>query len=73
MAFLISIAILPLILVSGNGTSFIDMLTSVPEKPEIAGIYRTTVFSVLFFVLSFIFYYIYPEQKAVSQEESGQK
>ncbi len=61
MAFLVSIAILPVILVSGNGITFADILTKVPEKPEITGIYRTTLFAVLFFSLSFIFYYIYPE------------
>ena len=71
MAFLISIAILPMILVSGNGTSFTEMLTSVPEKPELAGIYRTTVYSVLFFLLSFIFYYIYPEQRALSERDEA--
>ena len=76
MAFLISIAILPIILVSGNGTSFADMLTSVPEKPEIAGIYRTTVYSVIFFSLSFIFYYIYPEQRSLpggTEDYDGEK
>lgn len=73
MAFLVSIAILPLILVSGNGTSLADMLTSVPEKPEIAGIYRTTVFSVIFFSLSFIFYYVYPEDKYLNGGKKDDK
>jgi len=62
MAFLISIALLPVILVSGSGLSFVDMLTSVPEGPDPVGIYRTALVSALFFVLSFVFYYLYPEE-----------
>lgn len=62
LAFLISIALLPLILVSGSGLSFVDMLTSIPEGPDPVGIYRTALLSSVFFVLSFVFYYLFPEE-----------
>ena len=67
MAFLVSIAILPLILVSGSGHSFIEILTSVPEKPEKIGIYNTALFAFLFFIGAAIFYYKYPE-KTISKK-----
>jgi GPH family glycoside/pentoside/hexuronide:cation symporter len=62
MAFLISIALLPILLVSGSGLSFVDMLTTIPEGPDKIGIYRTAAVSSLFFILSFIFYYLFPEE-----------
>lgn len=62
LAFLISIALLPLLLVSGSGLSFIDMLTSVPKGPDPVGIYRTAAASSLFFILSFMFYLFFPEE-----------
>jgi len=68
MAFMISIAALPVILVSGGGLSFAAMLTSVPDKPEISGIYRTALFAAGFFMLSFVFYYIYPEKELMSNK-----
>lgn len=64
MAFLVSIALLPLLLVSGSGLSFVDMLTTIPEGPDKIGIYRTAAASSLFFAVSFIFYYYYPEEIA---------
>ncbi len=62
MAFLVSIAILPMILVSGSGHSFIEILTTVPDKPEKSGIYNTAFFAFLFFIIASIFYYKYPEK-----------
>jgi len=62
LAFLISIALLPILLVSGSGLSFVDMLTTIPKGPEISGIYRTAAASSMFFVLSFFFYLFFPEE-----------
>lgn len=62
LAFLVSIALLPVLLVSGRGLSFVDMLTTIPEGPGAVGIYRTAAASSLFFILSFIFYLFFPEE-----------
>ena len=62
MAFLVSIALLPILLVSGSGLSFVDMVTTIPKGPDKIGIYRTAAASSLFFILSFIFYYFFPEE-----------
>jgi GPH family glycoside/pentoside/hexuronide:cation symporter len=61
LAFLISIAALPIILVSGSG-SIIDALVSKPQGVEKAGVYATTIFSSISFGISFIFYLLYPEK-----------
>ncbi len=60
LSFLISIATLPLMLVSGNG-SIIDSLITKPQGVEINGIYLTTIFSAISFTISFIFYFFYKE------------
>lgn len=60
MAFLISILILPILLVSGSG----DILTAITGKPlgvEKSGIYMTSLVSCVSFAISFIFYYRYKE------------
>jgi GPH family glycoside/pentoside/hexuronide:cation symporter len=62
LAFMVSIAVLPVILVSGGGISLVDVFLKIPEKPEIKGIYNTTVFASAFFILSFIFYFKYREK-----------
>ena len=62
MAFLISIALLPILLVSGSGLSLVDMLTTIPKGPDVIGIYRTAAASSIFFVLSFFFYFFFPEE-----------
>jgi GPH family glycoside/pentoside/hexuronide:cation symporter len=62
LAFLVSIAILPIVLVSGGEQSFVEMLTTVPESPERAGIYNTALFAFAFFMISAFFYYMYPEK-----------
>ena len=62
LAFLISIATLPLILVSGSG-SLIDALISKPQGVEKTGVYGTTIFSAISFIISFFFYYLYPEHE----------
>ena len=73
MAFLISIAILPLILVSGTGHSFIEVFTTIPEKPEKIGIYNTALYAFIFFLAAAFFYYIYPEKNTPKKiKEIGQ-
>ena len=58
MAFLISIAILPIILVAGGGDIMKAMISS-PEGVEKSGIYTTALFSAGSFMISFVFYYLY--------------
>jgi GPH family glycoside/pentoside/hexuronide:cation symporter len=67
LAFLISIATLPIILVSGTG-SIMDALTSKPQGVAKAGVYGTTIFSAVSFAISFVFYYLYPEQETDDAE-----
>lgn len=62
LAFLISIALLPILLVSGSGLSFVDMLTTIPKGPDILGIYRTAAASALCFIFAFFFYLFFPEE-----------
>jgi GPH family glycoside/pentoside/hexuronide:cation symporter len=61
MAFLISIATLPIILVAGSG-SIIDAMTSKPQGVEKVGVYATTIFSAISFGISLVFYSFYPEK-----------
>ncbi|MGN0943106.1 MULTISPECIES: MFS transporter [Fusobacterium] len=60
MAFLISILILPIILVSGNG-DILSAITGTPKGVEKSGIYLTSIVSTISFIISFIFYYKYEE------------
>jgi len=60
MAFLVSIAILPIILVAGGG-DIINAMISSPEGVEKSGIYTTALFSAGSFMISFIFYYLYQD------------
>lgn len=60
LAFLISILILPIILVSGQG-DLISTITSTPKGVEKTGIYLTSLISAISFGISFIFYYKYKE------------
>jgi len=62
MAFLVSIATLPILLVAGSG-SLIDAMTSKPQGVERSGVYATTIFSAISFGISFVFYYLYPEKQ----------
>lgn len=63
MAFLISIVSLPIILVIGADTSIFSAITSGATKVEKTGIYLSSLSSVVFFMLSFIFYYRYKDNK----------
>ena len=62
-SFLISIVTLPIILVMGNGVNIITAITSGVSKVEKTGIYLASLSSVFFFIVSFIFYYKYSENK----------
>lgn len=61
MAFMISIVILPIILVSGGETSILDSVIQMPTGVEKTGVYNTSIMSAVFFVISFIFYFLYKE------------
>lgn len=61
MAFLISILILPIILVSGSG-DILSAITGTPKGVEKSGIYFTSIVSTISFIISFIFYYKYKEE-----------
>lgn len=63
MAFLISIVILPIILVYGEGVNIMDAISSGATKVERMGIYLAALSSVFFFILSFFFYYKYRDSK----------
>lgn len=63
MAFLISIVILPIILVLGADVNIFTAITSGVTKVEKTGIYLSALSSVLFFALSFAFYYRYQDVK----------
>ncbi len=64
MAFLVSIAVLPAVLVWDGSVPFLQMMISVPEQPEAEGIYRSALTAGLCFVISFIFYWLYKEKRA---------
>ncbi|MBR3671587.1 MAG: MFS transporter [Spirochaetia bacterium] len=64
LAFLVSIAILPAILVWDGSVPFIEMMVTVPKQPEAVGIYRSAFASGICFILSFICYWCYKEKKA---------
>lgn len=60
MAFMISILILPIILVAGNG-DILSAITTAPKGVEKSGIYLTALVSAISFLISFLFYYRYKE------------
>ncbi len=60
MAFMISILILPIILVAGNG-DILSAITTAPKGVEKLGIYLTAFVSSISFLISFFFYYRYKE------------
>ena len=60
-AFLISVGIIPILLVSGNNIDFSQIFLNKTSTVQISGIYNSTLFSTFSFVLSGIFYYLYKE------------
>lgn len=61
MAFLISIGIVPLLLVTGNGINLMEAIAGGPTGVTASGIYGTTLFALASFVISTVFYYFYNE------------
>ncbi|MDR1831369.1 MAG: MFS transporter [Fusobacteriaceae bacterium] len=59
MAFMLSILILPILLVSGGSAGLREAITGVGHTVEKSGIYLTMLVSAASFAVSFIFYYIY--------------
>lgn len=60
-AFLISVGIIPILLVSGNNIDFSQIFLNKTSTVQISGIYNSTLFSTFSFILSGIFYYLYKE------------
>lgn len=69
MAAFVTIAVLPVLLVSGEGMSLAESLVSRPEGVGATGIYRTTLFAAGSFILSFLFYFLFPEEIAHDEED----
>lgn len=61
-AAMVSIATIPVILVSGSQSSFLKSLISTPESVTKAGVYGTSIYAAVAFAVSFVFYYFYPEK-----------
>ena len=64
LAFLVSIAVLPAILVWDGSIPFLEMMVSVPKQPEAVGIYRSALTAGICFIISFVCYWCYKEKKA---------
>lgn len=67
-SFLISIVTLPIILVMGSDVNIITAITSGVSKVTKEGIYLSSLSSVFFFIISFIFYYKYSDSKKVNKK-----
>ena len=63
-AFFLSGGILPIVLVSGSNLSFIESLTTKPNGVSQSGVYTTSLIAAGAFLVSFVFYYLYPEEIA---------
>jgi len=61
-AFLISVGIIPLLLVSGDNINFTQIFINNATSVQVTGIYNTTLFSTIAFIISTVFYYLYPER-----------
>ena len=61
LAFLVSIATLPIILSSGQQISFVNAILEKPEKVEKFGIYMTAIYSFVCFIGAGVFYKIFKE------------
>ena len=67
-SFLISIVTLPIILVMGSDVDIVTAITSGVSKVTKEGIYLSSLSSVFFFIISFIFYYKYSDSKKVDKK-----
>ncbi len=64
LAAFVTIAVLPILLVSGEGLTLAESLVAEPEGVGATGIYRSTLFAAASFGLSFVFYFLFPEEIA---------
>lgn len=62
-SFLISIAILPLLLVWGSELSFLESMMVTPEGVALRGVYSTTIFASISFFISFLIYWFYQDAR----------
>ncbi len=62
LAFLLSIALLPILLVTGEGISLVEAMLGEPEAVTRQGIYYTSLLAAGSFLLSFLFYLGYQEE-----------
>ncbi|MFW6363324.1 MAG: MFS transporter [Spirochaeta sp.] len=69
LAAFVAIAILPVLLVSGQGLSLVESLVEPPTGVGVAGIYRTSLLAAGSFVISFIFYFLYKEEFHREEDE----
>ncbi|WP_353893222.1 MFS transporter [Proteinivorax hydrogeniformans] len=63
MAFLLSIAILPIVLVWGGDIPLMESIVSTPDGVQKTGVYATSIVAFVSFALSFGFYFRYREEK----------
>lgn len=61
-AFLISVGIIPFLLVSGDNINFTHAFINQGSSVQQTGIYNTTLFATIAFIIATIFYYLYPER-----------
>lgn len=62
MAFLFSIAILPILLVWGGDVPLLESMVRSPEGVQERGVYATSIAAAIAFALSFVCYYFYQEE-----------
>jgi GPH family glycoside/pentoside/hexuronide:cation symporter len=55
------VGFVPLLLVSNGFNGILDSIVNSSTKVEPSGIYATTIFAAISFLLSFVFYYKYEE------------
>ena len=60
-AFLISVGIVPILLVSGESIEFSKIFINEASVVQKSGIYSTTLFSTISFAISLLFYSLYKE------------
>jgi len=64
LAFMLAIAILPIVLVMGGEVPLAESIVADPEGVEQTGVYATTIVAMISFAISLLFYYFYKEERA---------
>lgn len=64
MAFLLSIAILPILLVWGGDVPLLESIVQSPEGVQKTGVYATSIASFIAFGISLVFYLLYNEERS---------